>query len=56
MLDDPATLLPAILSLLAFLTVIGLGLPWLQHDIFATRLKVITRRRGELSEQRKQRL
>lgn len=56
MFDDPTTLLPAVLSLLAFLTVIGLGLPWLQQDIFATRLKVITQRRGELSQQRKQRL
>ena len=56
MFDDPTTLLPAVLALLAFLTVIGLGLPWLQQDIFATRLKVITQRRGELSLQRKQRL
>ena len=56
MFDDPTILLPAVLALLAFLTVIGLGLPWLQQDIFATRLKIITQRRGELSQQRKQRL
>jgi tight adherence protein C len=56
MLDDPTAPLSAVLALLAFVTVIGLGLPWLQQDIFATRLKVITQRRGELSQQRKQRL
>jgi tight adherence protein C len=56
MFDDPAMLVPLLLSVLAFVTVIGLALPWLEPDIFATRLKVITQRRGELSQQRKQRL
>ena len=56
MFDDPTTLIPGIFALLAFLTVIGLGLPWLEPDIFKTRLKVITQRRDELSQQRRQRL
>ena len=54
--DDPQTLIPGIFALLAFLTVIGLGLPWLEPDIFKCRLKVITQRRDELSQQRRQRL
>ncbi len=54
--DDPAKIVPAILSILAFITVIGLALPWLEPDIFASRLKIITQRRGELSQQRKKRL
>ncbi|HUZ73010.1 MAG TPA: type II secretion system F family protein [Stellaceae bacterium] len=56
MLDDPATVVPLLLSALAFVTVIALALPWIEPDIFASRLKVITQRRGELSQQRKQRL
>ena len=35
---------------------IGLGLPWLQPDIFKSRLKIINQKRGELSQQRRQRL
>jgi tight adherence protein C len=53
---DPTTLIPGILALLAFLTVIGLGLPWIEPDIFKSRLKVINKRRDELSQQRRQRL
>jgi len=53
---NPQTLIPLIFSALAFLTVIGLGLPWLQPDIFKSRLKVINQKRGELSQQRRQRL
>ena len=56
MFDHPETLIPLIFAVLAFLTVIGLGLPWLEPDIFASRLKIINQRRGELSQQRKQRL
>ncbi len=55
-LSDPNFLVSLIFSGLAFLTVIGLGLPWLQPDIFASRLKVIKRRRDELNLQRRQRL
>ncbi|HUN49596.1 MAG TPA: type II secretion system F family protein [Candidatus Sulfotelmatobacter sp.] len=55
-LEDPARLVPLIFSALAFLTVIALALPWLQPDIFATRLKVINARRKELSQQHKRRL
>lgn len=55
-LEDPSRLVPLIFSLLAFLTVIALALPWLQPDIFATRLKVINARRQELSQQHKRRL
>ena len=55
-LFDPERLVPLIFSALAFVTVIGLALPWLQPDIFASRLKVITDRRRELSQQHKQRL
>src|SRR5258708_38098296 len=53
---DPNIVVPLVFSVLAFLTVIGLGLPWLQPDIFANRLKVIRKRREELSQQRRQRL
>ena len=56
MFDDPQKLIPFIFALLAFLTVIGLGLPWLEPDIFKSRLKVIHQRRDELSQQRRQRL
>ena len=55
-LRDPNVIVPLVFSVLAFLTVIGLGLPWLQPDMFAARLKVIKRRREELSQQRRQRL
>jgi len=53
---NPQTLIPMIFAALAFLTVIGLGLPWLQPDIFKSRLKIINQKRGELSQQRRQRL
>jgi tight adherence protein C len=53
---NPQTLVPFIFAALAFLTVIGLGLPWLQPDIFKSRLKIINQKRGELSQQRRQRL
>ena len=56
LLDHPEKTVPAIFAMLAFVTVVGLALPWLQPDIFKSRLKVITERRGELSQQRKQRL
>jgi tight adherence protein C len=49
-------LVPGIFALLAFVTVLGLGLPWLEPDIFKSRLKVINARRDELSQQRRQRL
>jgi len=52
---DPDVLVPLIFSAVAFIAVVGLGLPWLQPDIFASRLKVIKRRRDELSQQRQQR-
>ena len=52
----PQTIVPLIFAALAFLTVVGLGLPWLQPDIFKSRLKVINQKRGELSQQRRQRL
>lgn len=55
-LDDPRKIIPVVLSLLAFLTVIGLALPWLQPDIFATRLKTIARRRDALGAERRARL
>jgi tight adherence protein C len=51
--DNPEFIVPLIFSVLAFLTVIGLALPWLQPDLFATRLKVIRERRDELSRQRR---
>ena len=35
LLDDPGKLVPAIFTVLAFLTVIGLALPWLQPDLFS---------------------
>lgn len=54
--EDPNFIVPLIFSVLAFLTVVGLGLPWLQPDMFAARLKVIKRRREELSEQRRRQL
>ena len=53
---DPNVIIPLIFSALAFLTVIGLALPWLQPDFFATRLKVIRERRAELNRQRRERL
>jgi tight adherence protein C len=56
LLDHPEKTVPAIFAMLAFVTVVGLALPWLQPDIFKSRLKVINERRGELSQQRKQRL
>lgn len=55
-LQDPNLIIPLIFSGMAFITVIGLALPWLQPDMFASRLKVIKRRREELSAQRRQRL
>ena len=55
-LEDPNVIVPLVFSGLAFLTIMGLGLPWLQPDMFAARLKVIKRRREELSQQRRQRL
>ena len=53
---DAQTLVPAIFAILAFITVVGLGLPWLEPDIFKSRLKVINAKRSELSQQRRQRL
>jgi tight adherence protein C len=53
---DPNTIVPLIFSAVAFIAVVGLGLPWLQPDMFASRLKVIKRRRDELRLQRKQNL
>lgn len=55
-LQDQNFIVPLVFSVLAFLTIVGLGLPWLQPDMFAARLKVIKRRREELSLQRRQRL
>jgi tight adherence protein C len=55
-LEDPNVMVPLIFSLAAFVTVLGLALPWLQPDLFASRLKVIKRRREELSAQRRLRL
>lgn len=52
-LEDPARIVPLIISVLAFLTVIAVALPWLQPDLLASRLKVITERRNELSRDRK---
>jgi tight adherence protein C len=49
-------LIPGIFALLAFVTVLGLALPWLEPDIFKSRLKVINAKRDELSLQRRQRL
>ncbi len=49
-------IVPLIFSVAAFVTVIGLGLPWIQPDLFAARLKVIRQRRDELSRQRKEQL
>ncbi len=51
--QDPNFIVPLVFSGLAFLTIVGLGLPWLQPDMFAARLKVIKRRREELSQQRR---
>ncbi|HUB97925.1 MAG TPA: hypothetical protein VL993_18515, partial [Stellaceae bacterium] len=56
LLDHPERAVPAIFAMLAFVTVVGLALPWLQPDIFKSRLKLINERRGALSQQRKQRL
>jgi tight adherence protein C len=53
---DPNLIVPSIFSALAFVTVIGLALPWLQPDLFAARLKAIRERRAELNRQRQQRL
>lgn len=53
---DPNLIVPSIFSALAFVTVIGLALPWLQPDLFAARLKAIRERRAELTRQRQQRL
>src|SRR3954465_16044012 len=53
---DPQVIVPLIFSFAAFVTVVGLGLPWIQPDLFATRLKVIRERRDELRRQRKERL
>jgi tight adherence protein C len=55
-ITDPSTIVPLIFSAVAFIAVVGLGLPWIQPDIFASRLKVIKRRRDELSRVRRQRL
>src|SRR5256885_13402715 len=55
-ITDPETIVPLIFSAVAFIAVVGLGLPWIQPDIFASRLKVIKRRRDELSRARRQRL
>ncbi|HYM31465.1 MAG TPA: type II secretion system F family protein [Candidatus Cybelea sp.] len=55
-LEDPFRLIPLVFSILAFLTVMGVALPWLQPDIFASRLKVIRARRQELSQQNRKRL
>jgi tight adherence protein C len=53
---DPNVVVPLIFSLLAFLTVIALGMPWLEPDIFASRLKTIRKRREQLSLNRRQSL
>jgi tight adherence protein C len=53
LLLDANVVVPLVFSALAFLTVIGLALPWLQPDMFATRLKVIRERRAELNRQRR---
>ena len=56
LLDHPEKTVPAIFAMLAFVTVVGLALPWLQPDIFKSRLKIINQKRGELSQQRRERL
>lgn len=53
---DPDTIVPLIFSAVAFIAVVGLGLPWLQPDIFSSRLKVIKRRRDELRQLRTEHL
>ena len=53
LIENQTAIVPLIFSALAFLTVIGLALPWLEPDMFASRLKVIKRRREELSRQRR---
>ena len=56
MMLDPTIVVPLIFSALAFLTVIGVAMPWLQPDLFANRLRFIKKQRDELSRQRRQRL
>jgi tight adherence protein C len=55
-LSNPALLLPYLIAILAVVVVLGLALPWLEPDIFASRLKSLAAKRSELSQQRRQRL
>jgi tight adherence protein C len=53
-IENPNIVVPWVFAALAFLTVVALGLPWLQPDLFASRLKLIREQRDALSLLRRQ--
>jgi tight adherence protein C len=55
-LMQPQNVVPLIISALAFLTVLGLALPFLDRDPIGSRLKAITERRDALTRDQRERL
>ncbi|MGQ0663787.1 MAG: type II secretion system F family protein [Pseudomonadota bacterium] len=53
---NPEIMIPLAMSVLAFVTVMGIALPFLQRDALDARLKVITDRRRELGNQARERM
>jgi len=53
---DPELIVLALASLATCMTVVGIGMPYLQRDPLSSRLKSVTRRREELSAQQRARL
>ena len=53
LVTDPQTVILFLASTATFMTVIALGLPYLQRDPLSSRLKAVARRREELSQQQR---
>ena len=53
LITDPQTVILFLASTATFMTVMALGLPYLQRDPLSSRLKAVARRREELSQQQR---
>ena len=53
---DPFVLVPLLFAALAFLTIVGIATPFLRQDTVAERIKLVSKRRDELSREARERL
>lgn len=53
-ITNPQTIILFLATAATFMTVIGIGLPYLQRDQLSSRLKAVAKRREELSQQQRQ--